>query len=74
MVEESERTTGRDVTASIDERGRLTIKQTDRKALGIDGKNALLDLKVTVLEVEPPACLNTDGGADPDEDGEGDHA
>lgn len=73
MVRESERPTGRDVTASIDERGRLTIKQTDRKALGIDGQTALLDLKVTVLELEPDhaPAMNTDGGAEPDEDGGG---
>lgn len=42
--------TGRDVTATIDERGRLTIKEDDRKALGINGQRALLDLHVEVLE------------------------
>lgn len=57
---------GRDVTAVIDSRGRLSIKQTDRKALGIDGERALLDLTVSVLEKNVPK-KRTDGGQPTDE-------
>lgn len=55
------RFSGRDVTATVDERGRLTIKEDDRKALGIEGERALLDLHAVVLEtgLEPK---RTDGG------------
>lgn len=42
----------RDCTAVMDERGRLTIKEDDRKALGIDGERVLLDLHVRVLETD----------------------
>jgi len=55
-----ERFSGRDVTATIDERGRMTIKRDDRKALGIDGKTAVLDLHVQVLEVQSNQ-MNGDG-------------
>lgn len=47
-----ERYSGRDITATVDERGRLTIKEDDRKALGIEGERALLDLHVQVLETD----------------------
>lgn len=60
MGDDSEQS-GRDVTAVIDERGRLTIKESDRKALGIHGERALLDMNVSVLEISPQK-KRTDGG------------
>lgn len=42
----------RDVAATVDDRGRLTIDSDVRKALGIDGLKALLDMKIRVVETE----------------------
>lgn len=36
----------------MDDRGRLTIKEDDRIALGIEGMRALLDMKIRVLKTD----------------------
>jgi len=43
---------GRDVPLEVDARGRTTVPIGDRKALGIDGNQAILDCEVEVLEVQ----------------------
>lgn len=42
----------RDCAATMDDRGRLTIKEDDRIALGIEGMRALLDMKIRVLKTD----------------------
>jgi len=40
-------------TAKVDEKGRFTISEDARNALGIDGRKAILQVSVDVLKLIP---------------------